>query len=155
MGSMVDSFAIDVKRGRRYLKFSINAKGGVVGKCLTSSVCLSLMASTTVKMAGSKYALMEKQEQRMLKRNSVEENACSKAQDTGVPRGEGRQRSRPLRTCNSSKVGRKVCKAREGAQPLLDRLKKKSESRWISLRNPISHQIGQELHEVYHQEKPR
>ena len=29
MGSMVDSFAIDVKRGRRDLKFSINAKGGV------------------------------------------------------------------------------------------------------------------------------
>jgi hypothetical protein len=26
---MVDSFAIDVKRGRRDLKFSINAKGGV------------------------------------------------------------------------------------------------------------------------------
>jgi hypothetical protein len=29
MGSMVDSFAIDVKRGRRDLKFSIDAKGGV------------------------------------------------------------------------------------------------------------------------------
>jgi hypothetical protein len=26
---MVDSFSIDVKRGRRDLKFSINAKGGV------------------------------------------------------------------------------------------------------------------------------
>jgi hypothetical protein len=28
-------------------------KGEIVGKCLTGSVCLSLMASTTVKMAGS------------------------------------------------------------------------------------------------------
>jgi hypothetical protein len=100
---------------------------------------------------------------------------CNKAQDTGVRRGEGRQRSRPLRTCNSPKVGRKVCKAQEGAQPSSDRLKKKIwtigfyvqeelkrslqkgeiESRWISFRNLVSHQIGQELHEVYHREKPR
>jgi hypothetical protein len=29
---------------------------GAVGKCLTGSVCLSLMASTTVKMAGSECA---------------------------------------------------------------------------------------------------
>jgi hypothetical protein len=28
-GSMIDSFSIDVKRGRRDLKFAINAKGGV------------------------------------------------------------------------------------------------------------------------------
>jgi hypothetical protein len=34
-----------------------------VGKCLTGSVCLSLMASTTVKMAGSECASMDKQEQ--------------------------------------------------------------------------------------------
>jgi hypothetical protein len=51
---------------------------------------------------------MEKQEQRMLRRNNIEENARNKAQDTGVRRGEGRQSSRPLRTCNSPKVGRKV-----------------------------------------------
>jgi hypothetical protein len=133
------------------------------------------MASTTVKMAGSECASMEKQEQRMLRRNNVEENARNKAQDTGVRRGEGRQRSRPLRTCNSPKVGRKVCKAQEGAQPPSDRLKKKIwtvgfyvqeelrrslqkgeiESHWISFRNPVSRQIGQELHEVYHREKPR
>jgi hypothetical protein len=41
----------------------------IVGKCLTGSVCLSLMASTTVKMAGSECASMEKQEQRKLRRN--------------------------------------------------------------------------------------
>jgi hypothetical protein len=29
------------------------------------------------------------------------------------------------------------------------------ESHWISFINSISHQIGQELHEVYHLEKPR
>ena len=29
------------------------------------------------------------------------------------------------------------------------------ESCWISFRNPVSRQIGQELHEVYHQKKPR
>ena len=29
------------------------------------------------------------------------------------------------------------------------------ESHWISFRNPVNHQIGQELHEVYHREKPR
>jgi hypothetical protein len=40
-----------------------------VGKCLTGSVCLSLMASTTVKMAGSECELMDKQEQRRLRRN--------------------------------------------------------------------------------------
>jgi hypothetical protein len=43
--------------------------GGSVGKCLTDSVCLSLMASTTVKMAGSECASMDKQEQRRLGRN--------------------------------------------------------------------------------------
>jgi hypothetical protein len=46
--------------------------GGVVyclNKCLTGSVCLSLMASTTVKMAGSECASMDKQEQRKLRRN--------------------------------------------------------------------------------------
>jgi len=32
---------------------------------------------------------------------------------------------RPLRTCNSPKVGRKVCKSQEGAQLSSDRLKKK------------------------------
>jgi hypothetical protein len=99
----------------------------------------------------------------------------SKAQDTGVRRGEGRQRLRPLRTGNSPKVGRKVGKAQEGEQSSSDRLKKKKwtigfyfqeeikrslqkgeiESRWISFRNPVSRQIGQELHEVYHREKPR
>ena len=83
------------------------------------------MASTTVKMAGLECESMEKQEQCKLRRSSVEENACNKAQDIGVRRGEGRQRSRPLRTCNSPKVGRKVCKAQEGAQPSSDRLKKK------------------------------
>jgi hypothetical protein len=86
-------------------------KGEIVGKCLTGSICLSLMASTIVKMAGSKCASMKKQEQRKLRRNNVEENMRSKAQDTGVRRGEGRQRSRLLRTCNSPKVGRKLCKA--------------------------------------------
>jgi hypothetical protein len=40
-----------------------------VGKCLTDSVCLSLMASTTVKMAGSECASIDKQEQRRLRRN--------------------------------------------------------------------------------------
>ena len=111
----------------------------------------------------------------MLTRNNVKENARNKAQYTEVPRGEGRQRLRPLRTCNSPKVGRKVCKAQEGAQRPSDRLKKKIwtigfyvqeelgrslqkgeiESHWISFRNPVSHQIRQKQHEVYHQEKPR
>jgi hypothetical protein len=35
------------------------------------------------------------------------------------------------------------------------RRKTKIESRWISFRNPVSRQIGQEQHEVYHREKPR
>jgi hypothetical protein len=35
------------------------------------------------------------------------------------------------------------------------RRKTKIESRWISFRNPVSRQIGQEKHEVYHREKPR
>jgi hypothetical protein len=43
-----------------------------VGKCLTGSVCLSLMASTTVKMAGSECASKEKQEQRKLRRDNTE-----------------------------------------------------------------------------------
>jgi hypothetical protein len=38
-------------------------KGEIVGKCLIGSICLSLMASTTVKMAGSEGAPMETQEQ--------------------------------------------------------------------------------------------
>jgi hypothetical protein len=41
----------------------------VFGKCLIGRVCLSLMASTTVKMARSECALMEKQEQCKLRRN--------------------------------------------------------------------------------------
>jgi hypothetical protein len=35
------------------------------------------------------------------------------------------------------------------------RRKTKIESHWISFKNPVSHQIGQEKHEVYHWEKPR
>jgi hypothetical protein len=35
------------------------------------------------------------------------------------------------------------------------RRKTKIESHWISFRNPVSRQIGQEQHEVYHREKPR
>jgi hypothetical protein len=31
-------------------------KGEIVGKCLTSNVCLSLMASTTMNMVGSECA---------------------------------------------------------------------------------------------------
>jgi hypothetical protein len=44
-------------------------KGDIVGKCLIDSVFLSLMESTTVKMAGSECASMDKQEQRRLRRN--------------------------------------------------------------------------------------
>ena len=47
--------------------FGIQVVG--VGKCLTDSVCLSLMESTTVKMEGSECASMDKQEQRRLRRN--------------------------------------------------------------------------------------
>ena len=67
-----------------------------------------------------------------------------------------------MRTCNSPKVGRKVCKAQEGAKWPSDRLKKKIwtvgfyvqeelrrslqkgeiESRWISFINLVSRQIG-------------
>jgi hypothetical protein len=82
--------------------------------CVTGSVSLSLMASTTVNMAEIRVCIDGKTRMR-----------ASKAQDTGVRRGEGRQRSRPLRTGNSPKVGRKVCKAQEGAQSPSDRLKKK------------------------------
>ena len=47
---MVDSFAIDVKRGRRDLKFSINAKGGVCWQGLqfaqfAQDLVLSLMSN--------------------------------------------------------------------------------------------------------------
>jgi hypothetical protein len=44
-------------------------KGEIVGKYLTGSVCLSLMASTIVKMIESECASMEKQEKRRLRRN--------------------------------------------------------------------------------------
>ena len=57
--------------GGMYLQKTILTSFGVnvVGKCLTGSVCLSLMASTIVKMAGSECASMEKQEQCKFKRN--------------------------------------------------------------------------------------
>jgi hypothetical protein len=47
---MVDSFSIDVKRGRRVLKFPINAKGGVCWQGLqfawfAQDLVLSLMSN--------------------------------------------------------------------------------------------------------------
>jgi hypothetical protein len=44
-------------------------KGETVGKCLTGRVFLSMMESTTMKMAGLECASMEKKEQRKLRRN--------------------------------------------------------------------------------------
>jgi hypothetical protein len=46
-------FDIDVKGGEKNLGafVAINAKGGDCWKCFTGSICLSLMASTTMKMA--------------------------------------------------------------------------------------------------------
>jgi hypothetical protein len=46
-----------------YMIKELYNKVEIVGKCLTDSVFLSLMASTTVKMAGSESASMDKQEQ--------------------------------------------------------------------------------------------
>ena len=75
-----------------------------VGKCLTGSICLSLMESTTVKIERSECACEDSAEAQnsknplgirkwKLRRNNVEEHVCSKAQDTWVHRREGRQRS--------------------------------------------------------------
>jgi hypothetical protein len=52
--------------------------------------------------------------------------AKARTQSKGVRRGEGRQRSRPLRTCNSSKHWKKVQK-----------LRREHSSRWIGWRRDL------------------
>jgi hypothetical protein len=60
---------IDIVYVFLYIMFSKNRNSSFVGKCLTDSVCLSLMESTKVKMEGSECASIDKQEQRRLRRN--------------------------------------------------------------------------------------
>ena len=55
---MVDSFAIDVKRGRRDLKFSINAKGGVCWSVCTGFV-INVKLEATWWFAESSFRIQE------------------------------------------------------------------------------------------------
>jgi hypothetical protein len=70
---MVDSFAIDVKRGRRDLKFSINAKGGVCWQRIAvfaQALVLSLMSN----FKNAKCSLMDQ----------CKGSACSKADQAWI-----------------------------------------------------------------------
>jgi hypothetical protein len=81
--------------------------------------------STTVKMAGSECACEDSAEADSEVKAQEEQRRGARAQQSSRYRSSQKRRKTEIHSC------------------------------WISFRNPVSRQIGQELHEVYHREKPR